>query len=126
MDWEFADDFAQISDALMSDLLLTDVVVLLIASQPIPDPAAEGEDRQDRFRHILKDLAIGEIGLSRAIIRVEDELPRRTSIHYSDDHVFARGWAEALVRNRFSAFHRQAVLYMAHTRRSPAHVPMIG
>jgi hypothetical protein len=126
MDWEFADDFAEISDALMGDRLLTDVVVLMIASQPIPDPAAEGGDRQDKLRRILKDLAIGEIGLSRAIILVEDGLPRRTSIHYSDDRVFARGWAEALVRERFSAFYRQAALYMTRTRRSLAQAPVVG
>jgi hypothetical protein len=126
MDQGFADDFAEISEALMSDRLLTDVLILLISLQPIPDPATEGGNRQDRFRRILKDLAIGEIGLSRAILRVEDELPRRTSIHFADDHVFARGWAEALVRGRFSAFHRQAVRYISRTRRSQAQGPVIG
>ena len=67
-------------------------------------------NRLEVFRGILTDLANGEINLVDAFQRTQEELPRQTSPHSSNNQVFPRGWEERQVKTQFSRFYNQAVL----------------
>ncbi len=79
-------------------------------SQSRPGKATEGGDRLTRFKATLTDLVCGRVLLTAAYQRTEDELPRRESQHQANNHAFAKGWAERLVRTQLSRCYNQAVL----------------
>lgn len=110
MSRRFASDFTEIPEALECNRALREAMLALVAREPMPGSATEGGGRVERLRAILRDATRGAIGLPSAILRVEEELPRDSSMHAENNRVFAAGWAERLVRVQFSRFYNQAVL----------------
>ena len=109
---EYAENFFGISTALAANDNLRQTVIALIKSEPMLGKVLEDNNgnRLEVFRGILTDLANGEINLVDAFQRTQEELPRQTSPHSSNNQVFPRGWEERQVKTQFSRFYNQAVL----------------
>lgn len=109
---QYAEDFFDIPTALVMNGDLLQLVVSLIESDSIPGKVLEDDsgNRLEVFRHILTELANGEIGLETAYQQTQTRLPIHTSPHSSNSRVFSDRWAERLVRTQLSRFYNQAVL----------------
>lgn len=110
MEFMYANDYTQIPTALAHNQALARRTIALIDSQPIPAKALEGPGRMERFREILRELALGRLNQFQAIRRTSQKLSRHQSPHASSNHVFATGWDERLIRTQLSRFYNQAVL----------------
>lgn len=102
----YANDFSQIPTALAKNDRLRRRVVALVAAEPVVGKSTQEPSRLAELREILRELTLGEYNIRR----VEVRLPPHTSRHGHDRRVFARGWAERLVRTQYSRFYNQAVL----------------
>ena len=109
---QYAENFFDILNVLAANRNLRQGVITLIKNEPMPGKILEDNNgkRLEIFRDILTDLVNGVISLTEAYQRTEDELPRHTSPHSSNNRVFAKGWSERLVRIQLSRFYNQAVL----------------
>jgi hypothetical protein len=105
-----AKEFAEIPNVLSKRQDLREAMVKLIENQPMPGKVTEGSDRLTRFRELLKKLTIGELNISEAYSRTENELSRDNSIYFSENKTFPKGWAEKLVKTQFSRFYNQVVI----------------
>lgn len=108
---EYANEFNEILIALNSNSELRRRVVELIQDKPILGKSIEEDTRVNKFREILTELVDGNISsLEESYAKVESVIPRNESRYYSDNRVFASGWAERLVRTQLSKFYNQAIL----------------
>lgn len=105
-----ANDFTEILPTLSQNKDLFQEVYTLIKNRPILGKVIEESDRLETFRDILKDLVANKINLNEAYERTEVELPRHKSKHSHNNKVFAKGWAERLVRIQLSRFYNQTVM----------------
>ena len=105
----YAHDFYEIPDVLSNNEELREAIIALVETQPIAGKVTEGGDRLDRFRTILRNL-FSDHDFSEAVRRTEAELPRHSSSHSQNNHVFPTGWAERLVLTQYSRFYNQAVM----------------
>ena len=123
----YAQEFSEISFALVQNEALRSRVLALIAVQPMAGKITEGGSRMQAFRSILADLVNGQISVERAISRTQAELPRQTSLYSADNRVFAKDWDERLVRTQFSRFYNQAVMeQLLDEGETLCHVPHSG
>lgn len=110
MEATYADDFTEILLTLEKNQLLSQRMLALISTEPMPGKATEGGDRLCVLRELLQELVQGNLSLDEAIHRVQIDLKRESSLHAVDNRVFASGWEERLVRTQLSRFYNQAVL----------------
>ena len=117
MSTQYAENFFEIPTALSANDSLQQVVIALIKNEPMPGKVLEdgNGNRLQVFRDILTALANGKIDLAEAYRRTQEELPRQTSPHSSNNRVFSRGWEERQVKTQFSRFYNQAVLEQLQT-----------
>lgn len=108
---EYANEFNEILSALTDNPKLRRRLIELIQNKPILGKSIVEESRVSKFREILVDLVEGNIpSLETSYMKVELALPRNESRYSNNNSVFARGWAERLVRTQLSRFYNQAVL----------------
>ena len=105
----WANDFGEILPTLQQRSDLRERMTGLIA-QDMPGKVTEGGDRKDQLRSILTDLFEGRLSLDESYREVSRQLPRMSSIHRGNNHVFNSGWEERQVRTQLSRFYNQAVL----------------
>lgn len=105
-----ASEFSEILPVLLQSVELRSTVLNLIDNEPVAGKVTEGDDRLEKFRQIPQDLVNNQITLQESFIRVQNDLPRRTSFHDGNNRVFADGWEERLVRTQLSRFYNQAVM----------------
>ena len=108
---DYANEFNEILTALKDNSELKKRVTELIQNKPILGKVIEEEERVKEFRKILIELVNSSLDtLEVSYTEVESKLSRDQSKYASDNHVFASGWAERLVRTHLSRFYNQAVL----------------
>jgi hypothetical protein len=105
-----ASDFTEVLTVFSQNDELCNATLALIANQPMPGKATEGEGRLEEFRVILTDLVNGQINLTEAYERTSVDLSRQASPHSGNNRVFSDGWEERLVRTQLSRFYNQAVM----------------
>lgn len=106
----YAKDFYEIPNAMKNNDALKHKILVLVQVEPIAGKVTTGGARLDDFRKILIDFFNQKVNLNDAITETERKLDKRSSMFYGDNRVFARGWAERLVRTQVSRFYNQAVL----------------
>ena len=108
----YAKDFYEISESLTENPALKRKALDLVQYEPIAGKVTTGGERLVDFREILIDFFDSKIDLNDAITETETKLHRNLSMYSADNRVFAKGWAERLVRTQVSRFYNQAVLEM--------------
>ncbi|WP_135855285.1 hypothetical protein [Halorussus salinus] len=112
----WAEDFYEIPEAVTANEELQNNILDLVNEQPIHGKVTQGGNRTESLREILREYFRGETNLEQAFQEVSSELPRHESPHASNNQVFAKGWAERLVRTQASRFYNQAVLLLLQER----------
>ncbi|MEA2575564.1 MAG: hypothetical protein QOH93_2862 [Chloroflexia bacterium] len=106
----YAEEFQDIPTTLVANDGLRNRILALIDTEGMAGKVTEGGNRLDSFRDVLKQLVEGNLSLSQAIARTEQELPRSGSVHVYNNRVFPHDWAERQVRTQYSRFYNQAVM----------------
>nr|WP_282559932.1 hypothetical protein [Providencia rettgeri] len=120
----YASDFEEIPSALKNNVELRNHIISLIKTKNIVGKVTEGSGRLDKFRVILTNLVNGQSTLADAIATTESELERYTSNYPDNNRVFAKGWAERLVRTQLSRFYNQSIMEMELSKgRTECYVP---
>lgn len=110
MSQRYAKEFRDIPLVLTQNSELREAILSLVKTDPIPGKATEGGNRTDVFKGLLANFFKGKANLDITINETESSLPRALSPHSDSNRVFAKGWAERLVRTQVSRFYNQAVL----------------
>lgn len=106
----YASEFSEIDQSVKNNVALKTRILCLIQDEAIPGKVTEGEGRLETLKDILNNYFNGLLDFSQAISDVELRLSRDCSQYGHDNRVFAKGWAERLIRTSVSRFYNQAVL----------------